>query len=293
MGNKFAKGRPKIVVKKSCAICYREYIASPSRISEKFCSNKCSGIGRQKNPPKQVLENLYVVQKMSTTSIGKIYGVGNTSVGKWLKKFGIKTILGRGGAKKGNIISEEQREKIRQSHLKKKEKHHLSGRRNPMLSKGINPRQYSEVKAGYRKDIKASVRSSWEANIYRYLLHLKKIGKILGHRYEKETFIFYGENERPYSYTPDFKVKTIKGIYYLEVKGCMTEMDLAKILRMKKHYPDTVVKFITETEYKEIRSKYAKFIPKWERPNPPSIQKYREMARIRREENISKEPMGI
>lgn len=118
-----------------------------------------------------------------------------------------------------------------------------------------NFNSYSRGKGGIRKDIGIYVRSTWEANVARYLNLLKKENKIFKWEYESETFRFYGENNGTRSYTPDFKIWETEHSkhYFLEVKGYMDERSKDKLKMMDEYYPEEKIIIIGEKEYNDIR----------------------------------------
>lgn len=142
---------------------------------------------------------------------------------------------------------------------------------------------------GRRKDLGIFLRSSWEANVYRLLLHEKKAyGDITKIEYEPEDFLFtkFGIVKGTVSYTPDFRITYKDGSYqWLEVKGgFLRRQDQTKLRRFKKYYPDEFKKLIAVTpgpesktalffkemgsdikwHYPEINKKYRKLLPGWE-----------------------------
>jgi len=62
-------------------------------------------------------------------------------------------------------------------------------------------------------------------------------------QYESEK-IHYSVPESQHTYTPDFKVPTNKGFFYLETKGRMTVSDRKKHLRIKYLYPSVDLRFV-------------------------------------------------
>lgn len=257
-------------------ICKEDFTDRPSMIGGDYCSNKCSSIGRRKIISKEELHEMYYEKQLSTVKISKILDVNNTSVGKWMKIYGMKTVVGREGKKnKGKPISEECKRKISEAHKKKRADHHFSGRKNPMFSKPFSDKQFKLTRGGFREDISLHVRSSWEANYTRYLKFLKENGKIQDFEYENETFKFENEQEKPYSFTPDFKVYSKEGVCYHEVKGVAKTRDLKINERMKKYFPNVKIKYIFPEDYKKIQNEYGCIIKNWERPTPPSKCKKR------------------
>lgn len=129
-----------------------------------------------------------------------------------------------------------------------------------------NPKSvYTRGKGGTRKDIGIYVRSTWEANVARYLNFLKEKGSISKWEYEPDTFWFENIKRGTRSYTPDFKIwdKEDSEPYYWEVKGYMDAKSKTKLKRMAKYYPDIKVKIVGEKEYKAI-SELKRAIPNWE-----------------------------
>jgi hypothetical protein len=125
---------------------------------------------------------------------------------------------------------------------------------------------HSRAKSGKREDIGIYVRSSWEANIARYLNWMKSIGAIFAWEYEADTFWFLNFKRGTRSYTPDFKIWDRAGDtpYYWEVKGWMDQKSQTKLSRMAKYYPDVKVIVIGSAEYKAIRNQARRVVPGWE-----------------------------
>jgi hypothetical protein len=110
-------------------------------------------------------------------------------------------------------------------------------------------------KKGRRKDCNNQFfRSSWEANVFRWLRHISKKGELL--EYEPTTFSFapFGVLKGTVSYCPDFKLSFPEGQpieeetshWWIEVKGgFMKSQDKVKIRRFKKYYPE---------EFKRLRA---------------------------------------
>lgn len=137
-----------------------------------------------------------------------------------------------------------------------------------MKSGGVN-KPYSRAKGGRRKDIgNRYFRSSWEANIARYLTWLvdNKID-IARWEYEPETFWFQSIKRGARSYTPDFKVWPIdesNAPYYIEVKGWMDKKSMTKLARMKRYHPQVKIELIDATRYASIASTAGVLIKTWE-----------------------------
>ena len=133
-------------------------------------------------------------------------------------------------------------------------------------------------KIGRREDLSLFVRSSWEANVLRYLNH-----KGIKWEYEPKTFFFESIKHGNNSYTPDIYL-TEEDIY-VEIKGWMKAADRAKINRFCKFYPveaaklrvvtgsakTAAAKFFRKAGIKNygpyfntLCKKYRKVIPNWE-----------------------------
>jgi hypothetical protein len=120
-------------------------------------------------------------------------------------------------------------------------------------------------KSGTRKDINCFVRSSWEANIYRYLMFLKENKQIKDFQYEPDTFWFEKIKRGTRSYTPDFKVIENNGdIIYWEVKGWFDKKSKTRAKRMGKYYPNIKIRMIHSKEYRELAKQLKGIIKKWE-----------------------------
>ena len=154
-----------------------------------------------------------------------------------------------------------------------------------VLPKDKNKRGKFGNKIGKRADLGMSMRSGWEANVYRYLKTLPDVALI---EYEPTDFGFwqFGITQGTVSYTPDFRLVYKDGhIEWLEVKGNMLKQtDKVKIRRFKKFYPDEASKLkcippsqkskttaFFEKEkvpvfafYNDLKKKYSKVIPLWE-----------------------------
>lgn len=121
---------------------------------------------------------------------------------------------------------------------------------------------------GYRPDcpeIKKPFRSSMEANTYRYLRYLKnKHGRIVSIEYEPERFTFRTNKYNIHSYIPDFKITTVTGVRYIEVKGVVDRLSITKTALLKKDYHWIKIYYLLPNFYESIREKYKNIIPEWE-----------------------------
>lgn len=122
-------------------------------------------------------------------------------------------------------------------------------------------------KAAWREigGIKKFYRSRWEANYARYLEFQKQCNLIIKWEHECETFWFKGIKRGCVSYLPDFKITNTNGsIEYHEVKGWMDSKSITKIKRMKKYYPNVVLKIFDGKWYKANKRKLSSLIKDWE-----------------------------
>lgn len=106
-------------------------------------------------------------------------------------------------------------------------------------------------RGGFREDIGLYVRSSWEANFARTLIHEGK-----AFEYEPDSFTLQDGRV----YTPDFKVDNI----FYEVKGWWTESARSKFDAFKEQFPSIEMKIIGPDEYNILKDKYSKLIIHWE-----------------------------
>ncbi len=122
------------------------------------------------------------------------------------------------------------------------------------------------ARAGKREDIGFYVRSSWEANYARYLIHLQKEGQIVKFEYEPERFEFHDIKRGTRSYLPDFRIEWIDGrVEYHEVKGYWTTRGKTAVKRFKARYPDKVLVIIDKPVYKQLEADYADILDNWEK----------------------------
>jgi hypothetical protein len=127
---------------------------------------------------------------------------------------------------------------------------------------------YSRGSMGRRADLGGLfVRSSWEANVARYLNFLKDRGEIFGWAYEPDTFWFEAIKRGVRSYKPDFKVWKREGAdaYYIEVKGWMDAKSKTKLKRMKKYHPTVRVDVLDAKQYRALAQTVGHLLPNWER----------------------------
>lgn len=123
----------------------------------------------------------------------------------------------------------------------------VSDRSVSLHKKGLlnNNNTYSNCKKSWFIDgtKKHFMRSGWELRYAAFLNILKKGKAINDWDYEVDTFWFDKIKRGVRSYKPDFKIFNNDGsIEYHEVKGRMDEKSKTKLKRMKKYYPDIVIK---------------------------------------------------
>lgn len=110
-------------------------------------------------------------------------------------------------------------------------------------------------------------RSTWEANIARYLNWLKSVGAVVAWEYETEEFEFHTIKRGNRFYRIDFKIWfTIDPVtpVYWEVKGYMDATSKTKLTRMARYYPHIRIEVIGHKQYAEIRRNYRHVISNWE-----------------------------
>ncbi len=141
----------------------------------------------------------------------------------------------------------------------------MSRRRANGTLGGGNP--YSRCAGGRRADLGDQFfRSSWEANIARYLNWMIGQRLLSKWEYEVDTFWFEEIKRGTRSYKPDFKIwdKLDSEPYYWEVKGWMDQKSKTKLERMKKYHPTITVHLIDQAKYNSIKRQVSSLIPNWE-----------------------------
>jgi len=155
---------------------------------------------------------------------------------------------------------------------------------------------YTNIKRGYRDDIfdkngnKVFLRSSYEANFWRYLEFLKRRKEIFDFEYEPITFHFqknetlikngfdmekhigFNDNSKKKeilgkngSYKIDFKIWDTKDSYHWgEVKGQMDNNSRIKITRFEKYFPKEKFILYGDEYMKDLENKLGKSIQNWE-----------------------------
>lgn len=126
---------------------------------------------------------------------------------------------------------------------------------------------YTRTRGGKRKDVgNIYFRSSWEANIARYLNWLQANGDVYKWEYEADTFHFEKIKRGIRYYTPDFKIwdTAESEPYYWEVKGWMDTASKTRLDRMARYYPKVKLIVIGKDEYYAIARQMKYLIPEWE-----------------------------
>lgn len=136
-----------------------------------------------------------------------------------------------------------------------------------MATNGNGRRNKFNAKAGWRDDLGIYARSKMEANIGRYLEHLRQSGVIQGWQHEPEKFYYtqFGYKRGPWVYVPDFQILENDGtVTWLEVKGRWNSGDKTKISRFKKHVSEHI-EVLMKPQYEEIAKELSEDIPHWEK----------------------------
>lgn len=124
-------------------------------------------------------------------------------------------------------------------------------------------------RAGLRDDLGVKVRSSWEANVARWLKWRVEKGEIAAWEYEPTTWVFPNVTRGPVCYTPDFLIRHLDGSEeYLEVKGRETSRDRSKWRRVRQFYPDIKLTIMGSEEYRDLCLEHGG-ISQWEHQERP------------------------
>lgn len=107
-------------------------------------------------------------------------------------------------------------------------------------------------------------RSRWEYRYALYLEFMKKYKHIIDWEHEPKTFWFEGIKRGTNNYKPDFKIIFPSGNEeWHEVKGYMDSKSATKIKRMKKYYPEIILRVIDKTWFKENGPKLKMILKGW------------------------------
>lgn len=139
--------------------------------------------------------------------------------------------------------------------------YHISMKRCPTCKQTIKSIRIS--RSGYRESL-GYFRSSWEANIARYLNYLKKNKIIKDWKYEPKRFIFDKIKRGTTSYLPDFQVFFKDRIEWWEVKGYWRQKGKTAVRRFRKYFPEEILIIIAKKEYIEIQKEHSSQIKDWE-----------------------------
>lgn len=107
------------------------------------------------------------------------------------------------------------------------------------------------AKAGFRNDLGEAFRSSWEANVARFLRN-----KSIKYTYEKQPYIMEKN-----AYLPDFE---LENNVILEVKGVWDAESLRKTVEFHRLHPEITLLPIDEDTYFDINAEYS-HLPFWEK----------------------------
>ena len=106
----------------------------------------------------------------------------------------------------------------------------------------------SYSRAGKRDDLGGVfVRSSWEANVLRWLNHQNRRWE-----FEAKTFYFDEIKRGTRSYTPD--IWLIDEGLIIEVKGYLRPTDKTKVKRLRKYHPEEFAKLVAITKNKNVEA---------------------------------------
>lgn len=68
-----------------CAICGKVLTVG----NYKYCSNKCKSLAKSKRPSKKELEQFWLIQKQTISSIGRHYKLSHTAIRRYLKFYNL------------------------------------------------------------------------------------------------------------------------------------------------------------------------------------------------------------
>lgn len=76
--------------KQPCTTCYCTICGKLlSSVNKKYCSKKCQAQAQSKRPLQKELEQLWLIQKLNVSNIGRYYGVSHTAIRRWLKFYNL------------------------------------------------------------------------------------------------------------------------------------------------------------------------------------------------------------
>jgi hypothetical protein len=115
---------------------------------------------------------------------------------------------------------------------------------------------FSRADGGFREDLKAGFKSSWEANIARVLNYHN-----LEWEYEKASESYGTEIG---AYIPDFKVTKSGKTFIIEVKGLWDDRSVKKVWSAMAQQKDEEIIIIDSDYYNLLDTKFSETIPNWE-----------------------------
>jgi len=244
------KNRAKHLVYSQCSICSTQ-IDGQKEGKAKYC-HRCAAF-YYKNPSK------LSARKSMSAARAKFFEQGGETWNKGKNKEN-NAILAVTGKKISQALLGRTYEDLYGPERAKKYREQLSqrmkGKNNHMFG-----RKAPHRKGGFRQDLGHYVRSNWEADFARVLIHLG-----LEYQYEPTTFSIKLRDGTPAHYTPDFYVE--KQNTYYEIKGWMHDLDREKLDAFSAQYPAIKLEIISATRFAEFALKYRSLV-KWECPQIP------------------------
>ena len=248
-------------MKKKCANCGIGYIDSTKRKVGKTCSKKCaSALAVAKR--KANMGGSYHTEEWARRRSEKYKGKGLPGTNTAEQRERSSTRMAEAW-KSGKLNSEnhwakteEGKKKISDLHSGKTMSPEARRKMSIAASKRVrnNPgSSYTRGRGGYRRDLNHYVRSSWEANYARVLLH-----EGVQYEYEKKTFQMSDGS----TYTPDFYIP--ERDTYVEVKGWWTKSARLKVEKFRHEFPQLKLEILGPDSYNDLSEVYGKLI-NWEK----------------------------
>jgi len=121
-------------------------------------------------------------------------------------------------------------------------------------------------------------RSTWEANVGRWLEYQKRHNYIVDWMHEPKEFWFPGIKRGCVSYKPDYWVlnavpEEVCDHHWIEVKGWMDSKSKTKIKRFAKYFPYEHLVILDKAWFKKNNAKLKLIIKDWEVGQPPPPKK--------------------
>lgn len=259
--------RPKPRINTACYRCGAEIqiVEGATRV-QRFCGRACQAEARKVPMPVFAeLEHMYLRDERSANDIAREYGVSDTTVGKWLRAYGIRVRTIGEGVSIAQMGHTNHTDASRAAIGARIAASWADGRRTgqPIPAGRFKSKR---SRGGLRPDLGLYLRSSWESNYLRYLIYLKTLGAIRSWAYEPRTFRFHGITRGQMFYTPDFRVEYHDGrVEWHEVKGYMDAKSQTKLKRMAEFYPTEVVRVIDREWFRTVGRSVRGMIRGWER----------------------------